>query len=310
VRFKLILASMVVTGSALISYGLGFWGVSKPHESGVLQITNSRGSARQHDHSSQSESTKEPRYLQKVADQFKEYMAQPIMPAPRQTHHTDSQSVARKNYQRMKSCLETNDVSAQLDCAGIGFSDYYEYKNNIEINFVHELKLHVADLQSGAQTLIYDDQILAHEILLNESRADLRVEALELLKIFPPSSENLQVLEVSLATCTDSEVLQKGFEVLELYKSAPHFDSAFDNIVEEQIRLGLGAETLKITTRELLEAMNAERYRYYMQIYNELQQAQEKNQMAVKGPNQALNEKLRSLASVLQEYRAFSRDTE
>lgn len=292
-RLKIIAFAFFVLGLSFITYGL------RPHVDGLAQgqLTDNKQPSLQQIGLASSDDESDVESTDNTDSPFENEVT---------TSKTlELESAITSRYREMQKCRDSEDSVLQIKCVGTEINEIDDYRSQILSNFNLEFESYINDIEAGREKLSYSDQLIAREILLNESRADLQITALRLLSKFAPVDENLEILEVALVTCTEPEVLSAGLSILSNYKNLSGYNETFDLVIEEQMRLGVSQEITQIASAALMAQMNPTRYEHFKQLYLEFENTQKKSRETSKDTQAAINTKMQALASVLREYKTL-----
>lgn len=196
-----------------------------------------------------------------------------------------------KRYLYLKSCMDQVDDP----CADFDNSSMKNYLLDLITTQDLEIKSILQYLKENPGLRSKDYEYFARQ-LLEDSNADIVLDALNIIELFQPNSENLKAIIAPLQVSLEPELLERGLEVLASYKKLPEYNTEVMRLLRYQFHHSLDERSALPASRALYQNMNNENYSQFKNLSKKMAEdfGDRKDSL--------LNYRLSLLNSVLREY--------
>ena len=196
-------------------------------------------------------------------------------------------------FNELENCLR--DV--EKHCDEFSADSERDYATQVLTEEHRILNDYIKDLKNHPLMRDAEGESLSRQILLGSYNPDLQLSALELISLYPTSTENLGAIATPLQSTVEDQLLERGLEVLENYKNISDFQEKITTLFDRQVRVGISEETSQKAAHALFRFMNDESYKYFSYLRDAM-----KRNMDSKNSEVALRGRYLALDSALREY--------
>jgi hypothetical protein len=277
-RYAII--TLALAGVLLIAYGLTHKSLKNLNEvapTSSLSISN------------ESLGNKFKRAANQFTEKFNRALSQED--APQDYLLVENTLPEAKRYLYLKYCMDKVDQP----CADFDQSSMKNYLEDLITTQDLEIKSLFQYLRENPSIRSKDYEYFARQ-LLEDSNADIVMDALNVMDLFQPNSENLKAIIAPLQVSVEPELLERGLEVLAAYKELPEYNFEVMRLLRYQFRHSLDERSALPASHALYQNMNNENYNQFKDLSKKM--AEDFGDRK----DSSLNYRLSLLNSVLREY--------